>query len=281
MPNSETDVKIFADLRGKLPCRTFLPRKTIVELCQDKFKLAAYLKRHRLPVPLTYVVTSLARVDEIFRWLAPRTVLWCRIRRGSGSMGAIPVKSPEQACGWIRYWQEMRGIPPQSFTLSEYLPGRDYCVQSLWKQGKLVLVRMHERLSYYVAGSSASGVSSTAGLAKIILKPRVARMCSSAVRALDPRASGVYFVDVKENERGTPCITEINAGRFANVTTIHDTAAKHNMAATYVRLALGAPVDIRNPYEPAGNCYVTRDLDMVPAIFRESELLKGIEEAGT
>jgi carbamoyl-phosphate synthase large subunit len=279
IPNSEADVKFISDLRGQLPCRTFLPRKAVIELCQDKYRLTTFLHRRGLPVPLTYAVTSLKRIEELFRLLAPRPVLWCRIRKGSGSLGAIPVKSPDQARSWIKYWEEMRDVPAGSFTLSEYLPGRDYCVQSLWKKGKLVLTKMHERLSYYVAGSSASGVSSTAAVAKTALEPRIVRMCARAIRAIDQKASGVFFLDIKENDAGKPCITEINAGRFANVSTIHDLAGKHNMAATYVRLALGEPVNIRNPYEPAGDCYVMRALDTLPAIFQASEFFEGIEDA--
>ncbi len=278
VPNSEADVGTISDLRDGLPCRTFLPRRKVIELCQDKYALAAFLQRRGLPVPLTYPVTAVRDIEKLFRRLAPRSLLWCRIRRGSGSIGAIPVKNPEQARAWIRYWEEMRGIPKNSFTLSEYLPGRDFCVQSLWKEGTLVLAKMHERLSYYVAGSSASGVSSTAALAKMTLAPRIARMCARAIRAIDPKASGVFFVDVKESDGGKPCITEINAGRFANVSTIHDLAGKYNMAATYVRLALGEPVALRETYEPAGDCYVMRDLDALPVIFRAGDLPTGVKD---
>ena len=278
VPNSEADVGTISNLRDGLPCRTFLPRRKVIELCQDKYALTTFLRRHGLPVPLTYPVSTVKDVEKVFRRLAPRSVLWCRIRRGSGSIGAIPVKSPGQARGWIKYWEEMRGIPKDSFTLSEYLPGRDFCVQSLWKQGRLVLAKMHERLSYYVAGSSASGVSSTAAVAKMILTPRLARICAKAVRAIDPKASGVFFVDLKENDGGKPCITEINAGRFANVSTIHDLEGKYNMAATYVRLALGERVDLRETYEPAGDCYVVRDLDALPVIFRAGDLFTGVKD---
>jgi carbamoyl-phosphate synthase large subunit len=112
----------------------------------------------------------------------------------------------------------------------------------------------------------------------MILTPRLARVCATAVRAIDPKASGVFFVDLKENDGGKPCITEINAGRFANVSTIHDLAGKYNMAATYVRLALGERVDLRETYEPAGDCYVVRDLDALPVIFPGGELFAGIED---
>jgi glutathione synthase/RimK-type ligase-like ATP-grasp enzyme len=278
IPNSEADVGTMSELRDRLPGHTFLPRKEVIELCQDKYALTMFLKRRGLPVPLTYPVTGVRDIQKLFRRLRRHSQLWCRIRRGSGSIGAIPVKTPGQARGWIRYWEEMREVSKGSFTLSEYLPGRDFCVQSLWKDGRLVLAKMHERLSYHIAGSSASGVSSTAALAKTILIPRIARICAKAVRAVDPKASGVFFVDLKENDRGTPCITEINAGRFANVSTIHDLAGKYNMAATYVRLAIGGRVGWREKYEPAGDCYVMRDLDALPLIFRARDLYTRVKD---
>ena len=67
----------------------------------------------------------LTQIETLFRRLAPRSVLWCRLRQGSGSFAAIPVKHPDQARNWIKYWQEMREIPKGLFTLSAYLPGRD------------------------------------------------------------------------------------------------------------------------------------------------------------
>ena len=265
IPNSEADVKSISDLRDKLPCKVFLPRTEVIEKCSDKYELAVLLRRNGLPVPPTYPITALNDADRLYRSLPKGLQLWCRIRRGSGSVGAIPVKNAAQVRHWIKYWQEMRAIPPGSFTLSEYLPGRDYCVESIWKDGRLVATKMHQRLAYFVAGSNASGVSSSAAVAKMVSIPGVFNISSKAIRALDPKASGVFFVDLKEDAKGKPCITEINAGRFANVSTIHDITAKRNMAAIYVRVALGQDVRFDAPSERVGSGqFVLRDLDTIP-----------------
>jgi len=279
IPNSDADVATIAHLRGRLPCRTFLPRAGVIRRCQDKYALTVFLRRAGLPVPLTYAVTKLEEIESLFRRLGRRRQLWCRMRKGSGSMGAIPVKTPDQARGWIRYWREMRGVPVTSFTLSEYLPGRDFCVQGVWQNGEMVLAKMHERLSYYVAGNSASGVSSTAALAKMVCDPKLAEICAHAVRALDARACGAFFVDLKENASGIACITEINAGRFANVSAIHDLAGQDNVALTYVRLALGERDAIRRSLRSAEDAYVLRDIDTLPAVFARDELFDGIADA--
>ena len=279
IPNSDADVGMISALRGSLACRIFLPRKSVIERCQDKYALTRFLGGLGLPVALTYPVTNLSDIEKLFGRFAPRTRLWCRIRRGTGSWGTIPVTSPEQVRSWIKYWQEMRGVPAGQFTLSEFLPGRDFCLQSLWSKGTLVMAKAHERLTYHVTGGSPSGTSSTAGLAKMVFDPRVATVCAKCIRTLDPKASGVFFIDLKENGNGVPCITEINAGRFANVPTIHDSAGNYNMAAAYVRLALGERVASRAVCRFTDECYITRDIDMPPKVFSAVELLQGWEDA--
>ena len=278
IPNTDEDVKGISRLRDQLPCRVFLPRDDVIDLCQDKYRLTSHLGAHGLPVPSTHAVESLPQVADAFRKLAGHPLVWCRIRRGTGSAGATPVKTPEQAMSWIRYWQEMRGVPPSAFTLSEYLPGRDYACQSLWKDGMLILLKTTERLSYFGGGNAPSGVSSVGGIHKTIRDPRVAEISAAAVRAIDSRASGAFSVDLKENAEGEPCITEINVGRMLSGTPIFDLVGKHNMTLTYVRLALGEPLTIVDPYDAAEDHYMVRDLDTPPKIFKGEDLLAGVED---
>lgn len=279
-PSTDADVRVISSSRHRIPCHLFLPRHSVIELCQDKYKLTRFLRSRGIPAPLTYPVTGMSGIGKAFRRLAPhRSLVWCRIRKGNGSAGAMPVKRAEQARTWIGYWKEMRGVPARLFTLSEYLPGRDFACQSLWKAGRLVLIKTFERLSHVVAGSQASEVSSVAALSKTVFAPRVTRVCAEAVRNLDPKASGVFCIDVKEDARGVPCITEINAGRFSLSTNVYDLAGKHNMAVTYVRLALGERVDIPEQYDVAKDHYMVRDLDTVPGVFHADAFLSGIIDA--
>jgi len=278
LPTSDADVLRVSRVRDELGCRTFLPRRAVIERCQDKYALTMFLRRRRIPAPVTYPVRDSRQIEALFRRFPAGSRLWCRVRSGSGSYAAIPVKSPDQARSWIAYWEQMRAVAPGSFTLAEYLPGRDYCVQSLWDRGTLVLAKMAERIIYLDTGSP-SGVSSMPALAKTAHDSRVLDVCARAIRAVDARASGVFFVDVKESEDGRPCITEINAGRFATMTNIHDLAGRHNMAATFVRLALGEPVRIPRALDFAEGYYLVRSVDTLPAVVRKEELFEGIEDA--
>jgi carbamoyl-phosphate synthase large subunit len=194
-------------------------------------------------------------------------------------MGATPVASPAHARGWIRYWEDMRGVPASAFTLSEYLPGRDFACQSLWKDGDLCLIKTVERLSYFGGASQPSGVSSIAALAKTVVEPRVVQVCTQAIRRLGAEVSGAFSVDLKANVDGVPCITEINAGRFITMMNLFDLTGKHNMSATYVRLALGETIDLRDEYDVAEGYYFMRDVDTTPGIFHGDELFEGIQDA--
>jgi hypothetical protein len=278
IPTSDADVLRIAALRARLPCRTFLPRKSAILRCQDKYALTCFLRTRGIPAPLTYPVDSLRDIPMLFRRFAPRSKLWCRVRSGSGSFGAIPVTRPEQVHAWIRYFQELRGVPVNAFTLSEYLPGRDFCVQSLWQDGRLVLVKMAERLTY-IDNGGPSGVSSMASLAKAISEPAALETSVRAIRALDPRATGAFFADLKGSDDGTPCITEINAGRFASMTNLHDLAGRHNMMGMYVRLTMGEAVRLDDPYDHAEGYYVVRSVDTPPAVFHAEQFFEGIEDA--
>ena len=79
----------------------------------------------------------------------------------------------------------MRAIPANSFILSDYLPGRDFGCQSVWKDGELILVKTYERLSYLGTGSQPAEVSSVAALAKTVTEHRVVDTSVQAIRLLD------------------------------------------------------------------------------------------------
>jgi carbamoyl-phosphate synthase large subunit len=279
VPTVDADVIALSRARSQLRRSLFMPSSSVIETCQDKYRLIALLRDHGLDVPATYPVEDPKDVAGIFRQLGGRRPLWCRVRTGAGALGALPVKTPEQARGWIRYWSEMRGIAASSFILSEYLPGRDFGCQSLWKDGQLILIKTYERLSYLGTGSQPAEISSVAALAKTVTEPRVVETCVKAIRLLDARASGVFSVDLKENWKGAPCITEINAGRFSTATNIFDLVGKHNMAATFVRLARGDSLGLRNEYDAAEDWYMVRDIDSIPRIFHASEFFDSIEDS--
>jgi len=279
IPSGDGDVVVLSALRDKLGSRCFLPEQRVIGLCQDKFELAQFLSARDVPVPATYAVTHLGGLGAIFKQLGRHRPLWCRVRAGSRSLGAAPVNTVAQARAWIRYWAEMRGVPVDSFTVSEYLPGRDFMCMSLWRDGQMVLVTTFEKLSYFGGDAHPSGTSSLSSLAKTIIDPRLLDICRIAITALAPKASGAFSVDLKENRAGVPCITEINAGRFFIGMTAFDPWSKQSVSMTYVRLALHEPLEVPAPYVTVPDHYVVRDLDNLPGVFSADALFTEVGHA--
>jgi glutathione synthase/RimK-type ligase-like ATP-grasp enzyme len=279
IPTLDVDVAALSRNRGRLVQYLFLPSTSLIKTCQDKYQLATFLHGHGIAVPATCPVKDLRSIGAIFRQLGPGRPLWCRVRTGTGSLGAIPVQTPEQTRNWIRYWSEMRGTAESSFIISEYLPGRDFGCQSLWKDGELVLIKTYERLSYLGTGSRPAEISSVAALAKTVSEPRVVETCAKAIRALDRRASGIFSVDLKENTDGVPCITEINAGRFSSATNILDLVGRHNMVDTFLRLARGERIQFGEAYDVANDWYMLRDIDAIPRVFHADDLFDTFTDA--
>lgn len=276
IPSGDGDVLALSALRNELGSRCFLPEHDVIDLCQDKFELTQFLGAQGVPVPATCAVTKLGALGAIFKELGKHRPLWCRVRAGSRSLGAAPVNTVAQARGWIRYWQEMRGIPAESFTLSEYLPGRDFMCMSLWRDGRMVLVTTFEKLSYFGGESHPSGTSSLSSLAKTIIDHRLVDICRQAVLAISPLASGAFSIDLKENRDDIPCITEINAGRFFIGMTAFDHINRHSMAATYVHLSQGDAVMLPEGDVTVPDYYVVRDLDTLPGVFSAEDLFDTI-----
>jgi carbamoyl-phosphate synthase large subunit len=280
IPAADGDVVALSRARRRVGGRRlFLPRAATVERCRDKYRLTEWLRAAGVPAPRTFRVTGLRDLERVFARLGHPARAWCRIREGAGSRGAAPVAGPDQARSWIAYWRDMRGVPVGAFTLSEFLPGRDLGCQSVWKDGRLALVKTYERLSYLGSASQPSEVSAVGALTKTVCEPGVVETAVRAIRAVDRRATGVFAVDLKEDAAGLPRVTEINAGRFTSSTNLLDLTGKHNMTAVYLALARGAPVDLHEEYEGTEHHYMLRDIDAAPRVFHADEFFDGVQDA--
>jgi hypothetical protein len=279
MPTDDDAVKAFSETRDRFPVELFLPRRETIELCQDKYALNVFLRRRTIPAPLAYEVRALRDLERIFAGFSRDGLLWCRARRGSRSLAATPVATVEQARAWITQWRDLQGVKVSDFMMAEYLPGRHIVVYSVWRDGRLLLARSVEILSYFAAGNNPSGVFSLPSLAKTVVVPEALQVTVRALQAIETRPSGAFIVELKESANGVLCITEINAGRFPSGATALLSAGKHNMIAVFALSAVGEPVTIDNPHSSSSNYYLVRDIDAIPGVFSTTELLEGIQRA--
>lgn len=265
-------VKRLALRRGEINALTCLPDNSTIALAQNKFSTYKTLKGAGIPVPESYRISSLetlARTISNFK----TTPIWLRAVEGAGSKAALPIKDAYQAQFWIEYWMD-RGMWPRGFMASEFLPGPEYALQSLWWEGNHVVSIARERLEYVFGHIMPSGQSSSPSVARIVHNNEVNKVGTAAVEAISARPHGVFGVDMKTAEDGSVKVTEINAGRFYTTNNFYMRAG-YNMVGMFLRIAEsqqtgilmshGFPEAEINPV-PA-NQYWTRSIDKEPTLW--------------
>ena len=278
IPNNDTEVGRISKDRDSLSCKVFLPPDETISICQDKMKMHKEFEEAGVPQAK---FRGIECYDDIQEFISVNQFdkYWVRPRRGSGSMGATWVKTASQAQAWIEMWVELRGFSIDDFIISEFLPGKDYAFQSVWKNGELIIGKMIQRLSYYMGRNRLSNMSSTPAVAKTIYDEEALKNIYKAINTVSRRPHGNYNLDLKERSDGTMCITEFNIGRFCMITPIFDLTGKYNTAEAHVKAALDLPITIENSIDIENGVYLIRELDTLPTIVREEELKSIINAA--
>ncbi len=273
IPTNDPEVEKLSEYRDKIGTELFFPDNDSVSLCLNKWNFHNFAIKNEIRVAETYHVKSIDDVDSIFSNFNSE-LLWCRAIKGAGSKGATKVKDPEQAKWWIRYWNEMRGMEISDFTISEFLPGKDFACQSTWKNGKLILMKAAERLSYIEAASRPSNMSSSPELAKTVYDEKLFDFCIDVINKLSGgNAHGNYDIDIKMNSNNQFCVTEINIGRFFMITNLFNLSGEHSMIDTYLKLATDQNLNISSPFDFSEK-YLIRSLDTLPTVLSLDEITK-------
>lgn len=285
IPSNDTEVRVVSERRSDLSASVLLPSIDAVRVCGDKWAFYLRCQEAGVSTARSALVGALSDVPRLFSELAGDqggSVLWCRMRRGNGAQGALPVGSPEQARAWIEYWIAMRGARVDDFSLSEYLPGRDFAFQSLWRDGELVIAKTCERLSYLFSRQTPSGSVSTPDRGRLVDVHEVNEAAVRAIRRVDASPTGVFSVDLKEAADGRICVTEINAGRFFRISPSMNFVGRYNMATMFLAQALeGRVFDLRED-EIFGDIgtepmlYLC-DVDEEPALVPESSVKERVQ----
>lgn len=268
----DPEVLFLGQRRGEVRARTFLPSIKTLELCEDKLRFAESVRAAGLPTPEFAAVDSETALREgTERILGRHVKAWIRATRGAGARASLPVTHADQAVQWARYWIDVKGLDWPDFMVSEFLPGREFAFQSLWRDGELITSQGRERLQYLFGHLVPSGQTSTPSLARTVHRSDVNKLAIDAICAIDPQATGVFCADLKEDADGRPLLTEINAGRFFTTSNFLAHAGL-NMPHLYVKLALGEEL----PELPATDAvkaglYWVRMIDMGFKLVAEDE----------
>lgn len=262
-PQPDIEVRTLSFNRKRIKAKTLLPANKTIELCQNKIKLIRELKKKNIPVAQSFLLKNKIGLKlALKKLLKNHKKVWLRAVRGAGSKASLPIKDLDQGHQWIRYWITMKGLKYSDFMISEFLPGKEFAFQSIWKDGKIITSQARERMEYVFGSLTPSGQSSSPSIAKTVHRDDINKIATEAVRAVDKRATGVFCIDMKENKQGIPCITEINCGRFFTTNNFFS-AAGCNMPYYYIKMAYGEKLPNLPKYNaiPEG-WYWIRTIDM-------------------
>jgi carbamoyl-phosphate synthase large subunit len=265
----EQEVRLLAEHGDRVGARLCLPSAATVRICQDKHASAQCWEGAGIARLPALVVQDRADLERAAAELG--LPFWLRATEGAGGRGSTPVEEIDVAWHWIQYWR-LRG-KDWTFVAQELLPGRNLAFTSLWDRGRLVCSQVRERLEYIYPFLAPSGITGTPAVAVTVRSPEVNEIATGAVLAIDPRATGVFCVDLKEDADGMPRPTEINCGRFFT-TSYFFTAAGVNIPHLYVKLAFGEPLPDLPPYDllEEGLLWI-RHIDC-PAVLRTEATLR-------
>ncbi|MBU1919000.1 ATP-grasp domain-containing protein [bacterium] len=211
-PQPDVETLYISQHRDKIKTKTFLPNPEVIELTQNKLLAIECFQKNNIATPQSYFLSE--GTSKFNKLKEINEKVWVRAIRGAGSKAALPVLTYDQAISWCDYWCTLKGMTKDDFIMSEFLPGTEYAVQTLWHEGELMASQARERSEYFFGSIMPSGQSSTPSIACTIHDSRVYKTAYQAIKAIDNKPHGIYCVDIKENSEGIPCIMEINCGRF-------------------------------------------------------------------
>lgn len=234
----EQEVSFISQNKNKINAKTFFPKPETLAITNNKAVFNQLLQKNNLHVPKAYHIQSESDIqiafDDLLRF---QDRVWLRATHGAGSKASLPVNTMLQATGWIDYWTKMRGLTISDFMISEFLPGGEFAFQSIWYEGELITSMVRKREEYLFGSLFPSGQSSSPSVAITVHRDDINELATKAIKLVDPKASGIFCADIKENKEGTPCLLEINAGRFFTTSNNFSTAGL-NMPYYYVKMAL-------------------------------------------
>ena len=263
-PQPDSEVAVLSERREDVEAMMFLPDKQAVRICQDKMLFMDTLGAAGVPIAKSYSIKNRGDLESSLALLLEINPdkAWLRATKGAGGRASLPINEAVHGAMWIDYWKKHRDLDWGDFMLSEFLPGREYAFQSLWKDGEIISSQARQRLEYLFGYLTPSGQTSSPTVAKTVHNEDVNRIATEAVLAVDRAATGVFCVDLKENTTGVPCVTEINAGRFFTTSNFFSEAGV-NMPHIYVRLAFGESFESGPKYNPLPpDIYWVRLMDM-------------------
>jgi len=253
MPELES---IFWSARG-FPATTILPPPKFSHIVISKARLYSSLTGTDL-IPKF----SILEKDDLLKGRAlKKWPIWLRdfSEAGSSGKGSFLASNHADVVAWVT-------INPKidKYLVADYLPKGNYACHLLFDQGNIVKIACYERLEYFMARTTISGISGNICKGRLLWDDRLPAISEKAVRKIldftGEEMNGLIAVDLKEDENGLPRITEINLRHVA--ATYAFALAGFNLAEAHLSLILGRRNEIGdiNCTFPKNNI-ILRDID--------------------
>jgi len=212
IPNSDIEVYVVSKNIKNLNTKLFLPPFEIVELSFDKLLFHKTCEKLNINTPKTFHIRSKDDIKEAFLKIN-EPILWCRIKKGSGSKHTSKVINEDDAWRFIKHSIDVYDLKIEDFIIHPFLKGDDLAVMSIWKDNKIKMLKMAKRTRYYLyPGESPPNVLVSFYDEKI--EKFIIYALEKLANHFKIKLNGVVNLDIKCDLNNTPYITEINAGRF-------------------------------------------------------------------
>ncbi len=254
---------------SSLPCKALIPDYKVASQLVDKAVMTRHLQPSGLvPESFSFMRDELERTDDF----ALPFPFWVLSAEGSSGLGSLQVKSAGDLRNWVTINPDV-----EKFLGSEFLPGRNLACKLLYFNGKLVRSAVGERVQYIMAKVAPSGITGNTSFGRLLNDPGVFETARKAMEIMFEKTGaekhGFFTVDLKEDEQGNPKVTEINIRHVAFTQCF--AAGGANFAEDTIRLLDNDPTFDRtfNLYEFEPDLIFLRDVDELPIMMRETELL--------
>jgi len=256
---------------GKLPCKVLLPDYSMAKLLVDKAKMTNLLE----PLDIVPKSVEFSRDESQLEKISNKLgyPYWVRSTSGTSGLGSLKIQDKNSLKNWIHINPDVK-----MFLASTFLSGRNLACKLLYYEGKLMRAAMAERVNYIMAKVSPSGITGNTSFGRLLNEPTLVEV---GIKAMDymfqitgAKKHGFFTVDFKEDENGKPFITEVNVRHVAFTQCF--AAGGANFAEDTMRL-LDNDSDFDKKfkmYEFEKNLIFLRDVDALPILMKEAELLK-------
>ncbi|MBU0638824.1 MAG: ATP-grasp domain-containing protein [Planctomycetes bacterium] len=224
---------VLAEHRDRFEPYIRLPVTTIdnIRLTDDKGRLARLAQEQGLRIPQTW---QFADINELYRHVPELTLpAFVKVRNAAAGVGLKKVDTAEELVATFREFVDGFGLQPAEYPLvQEYVPGDDYCVTTLFDQGRCVARMTYRNVRSYPRGTGAGALRETV--------PHPAAE-EAAVNLLAPlNWHGIAQVDFRVTPDGTPYLIEVNPRFFGGLPQA--IAANVDYPYLLYQIAIGEPL---------------------------------------